>query len=33
MPTRKVQARERRYENDTTAQLVVDVVRKIVATK
>jgi hypothetical protein len=32
MPTRKVQARGRRHENETTAQLVVDVVR-IVATK
>jgi len=33
MPTRKVQARERRYKKDTRAQLVMDVVRKIVATK
>jgi hypothetical protein len=33
MPKRKVQTRERRYANATTAQLVVDVVRKILATK
>ena len=31
MPRRKVHDRKRRYENATTAQLVVDVVRKIVA--
>jgi hypothetical protein len=33
MPKRKVQTRERRYANATTAQLVVDVVGKILATK
>jgi len=34
MPKRKVQTRERRYANaTTTAQRVVDVVRKILASK